>query len=191
MDEAYPDPGEPIVLTVPGLNNSGLAHWQTVWERERINCERVDLGSWSRPRRMTWVTRLNRAIADQRRSVILCAHSLGCMAVAWWAALEGVVDSTRVAGALLVAPPDCERRDHAALLGEFGPTPRKLLPFPSIVVASRDDPWAAHDWSRATAQFWGSRFVDAGGQGHLNAESGLGPWAFGQGLLDRLVARAA
>src|SRR3546814_6458825 len=35
----------PLVLTVPGLNNSGPGHWQTIWETTRNDCERVDLRS--------------------------------------------------------------------------------------------------------------------------------------------------
>ncbi len=67
----------PVVLTVPGLDNSGPTHWQTIWERERPDCHRVDLGMWSGPRRNVWVTQLNTAIARAGRPVILVAHSLG------------------------------------------------------------------------------------------------------------------
>lgn len=38
---------------------------------------------------------------------------------------------------------------------------------------------------------WGSHFVDAGAQGHLNAASGIGWWAEGQELLDRVIGAAA
>src|SRR3546814_4634015 len=75
----------PLVLTVPGLNNSGPGHWQTIWETTRNDCERVDLGMWDRPHRNTWVNKLNAAIRQADRPVILVAHSLGCIAVAWWA----------------------------------------------------------------------------------------------------------
>ena len=49
----------PVVLTVPGLNNSGPDHWQTLWEQSRGDCERVDLGRWANPNRNAWVTRLD------------------------------------------------------------------------------------------------------------------------------------
>src|SRR3546814_11776719 len=39
----------PLVLTVPGLNNSGPGHWQTTWETTLNDCERVELGIWYRP----------------------------------------------------------------------------------------------------------------------------------------------
>src|SRR3546814_20328511 len=105
----------PLVLAVPGLNNSGPGHWQTIWETTRNDCERVDLGMWDRPHRNTWVNKLNAAIRQADRPVILVAHSLGCIAVAWWAALERPPFGSPVAGALLVAPPD---RSEARRVGK-------------------------------------------------------------------------
>jgi hypothetical protein len=61
------------------------------------------------------------------------------------------------------------------------------LPFPSIVVASRDNHWATVGVQRDMAREWGAHFVDAGEQGHLNAESGLVDWQEGKLLLTRLV----
>jgi hypothetical protein len=40
------------------------------------------------------------------------------------------------------------------------------------------------------SRVWGSRFVDAGTLGHINAESGLGEWPQGQSLLERLRDRS-
>ena len=181
----------PLVLTVPGLDSSGPLHWQTLWEQGRGDCERAELGMWSTPRRNPWVTKLDRAIRSSRAPVILCAHSLGCMAIAWWAAMEGQSYGWPVAGALLVAPPDCERRGACPEVAAFGPAPRVMLPFPSIVVASSNDPFASFARARAMAVLWGSEFVDAGELGHINADSGLADWHSGQQLLDGLIGRVA
>jgi hypothetical protein len=180
----------PVVLTVPGLDNSGPLHWQSLWERERGDCVRVDLGMWARPHRNSWVSRLNSAIAQIDAPVILAAHSLGCLAVAWWAALEQQPFGAPVAGALLVAPPDVDAAHADARLAGFGPAPKLLLPFPSILVASRDDPYVSIERAHSLAKYWGSHFVDAGELGHINTESGLGDWRDGQALLDQLVAGA-
>ena len=177
----------PLVLTVPGLNSSGPTHWQTLWEQSRDDCLRVELGLWSRPHRNTLVAKLSHAIRAARRPVVLCAHSLGCLTVAWWALLESRIDRSQVAGALLVAPPDCDRRKLPQPLAQFQPAPRDRLPFPSVVVASRDDPYAEIDYARDLAACWGSAFVDAGRLGHINAASDIGHWPFGERLLDRLV----
>ena len=183
-----PAPRQPVILTVPGLMNSGPGHWQTIWEAELPHCQRAELGSWNSPRRNSWVSNLNEAIARIDGPVILAAHSLGCHAVAWWAALECREWSDKVAGALLVAPPEVDSAGIDARLAGFAPAPKALLPFPSIVVASRDDPYIRFERARLLAQFWGSRFADAGRVGHVNASSGLGDWQFGQFLLTRLNA---
>ena len=175
------------VLMVPGIDNSGPDHWQSIWERETGWFHRADMGLWERPVRNVWVTRLNQAIRATRAPVVLVAHSLGCLAVAWWAALEGQSYGWPVAGALLVAPPDVDRPDSDPRLAGFGPAPRILLPFPAVVVASRDDPYAGFEQTRRTAELWGATFVDAGALGHINARSDLGNWPEGRRLLDALI----
>ncbi len=186
-----PDEAGPIVLTVPGLGSSGPAHWQTLWEQSRPDTHRVELGMWDKPHRNAWVTRLDQAIRTARAPVVLVAHSLGCLAVAWWAELARQPFGWPVAGALLVAPADVDRADAASELRAFSPTPGAPLPFPSIVVASTDDPWVTIEKARSLAAGWGSLFVDAGAQGHLNAASGIGWWAEGQALLDRVLDAAS
>ena len=44
--------------------------------------------------------------------------------------------------------------------------------------------------ARRVAQRWGSRFVDAGAVGHINARSGLGAWDQGLDLLRELSPTA-
>lgn len=181
----------PLILIVPGLNNSGPSHWQTRWEEQRDDCVRVDLGMWDRPHRNSWVIQLNLAIQQAGRPVILVAHSLGCHAVNWWANLEQPGAHGPVVGALLVAPPDVDLAPIDSRLASFGPAPRAALPFPSILVASHDDPYMPLEGARTLAEAWGSRFADAGRTGHINADSGLGDWDFGQFLLARLERGAS
>lgn len=176
-----------LVLTVPGLDGSGPTHWQSIWERERADCVRADLGSWAHPNRNAWVNRLNLAIRGAGGPVLLVAHSLGCHAVAWWATLERPAFGDPVIGALLVAPPDLDVAPTDDRLAAFGPTPVAPLPFPSVVVASRDDPYVQPHRARRMAQFWGSDFLDIGSAGHINAQSRLGDWPTGQDLLDHLL----
>jgi len=179
----------PLILTVPGLGNSGPGHWQTLWEQELGNAQRVDLGLWDDPHRNTWVNKINLAVHRADRPVVLVAHSLGCLAVAWWAEFEKP-SNDKVIGALLVAPPDVEVRPIDRRLTRFAPFPHAELPFPSILVASRNDPYMGIGQARQLARTWGSRFADAGEVGHINAESGIGEWAFGQLLLNQLEPNA-
>ncbi|WP_293880610.1 alpha/beta hydrolase [Sphingomonas sp.] len=175
------------VLTLPGLGNSGPLHWQTRWEELGPRIARVELGMWIAPRRNPWVTKLEQAIRTVDGPVILVAHSLGCLAVAWWAALAAPAWGSPVGGVLLVAPPHLEPESFPWLTKEFGPLPHIPLPFPTIVVASHDDPYARFDRVAEMAGDWGAHLVDAGHVGHINAVSGLGLWAEGLVLLERLT----
>lgn len=181
---------QPTVLTLPGLGGSGPAHWQTLWEKSRPDTSRIDLGMWDRPHRNAWVTKIDQAVSTARAPVILVAHSLGCLAVAWWASMSPQPYGWPVAGALLVAPADVDRDGTAAELLPFAPAPKQPLPFPSIVVGSSDDPWITIDRAHSLAVDWGSHFIDYGANGHINAASGLGRWPDGLELLDRVIAAA-
>jgi hypothetical protein len=46
-------------------------------------------------------------------------------------------------------------------------------------VASRNDPYASYDESEEISYAWGSRLLDAGEAGHINLDSGHGPWPEG------------
>jgi predicted alpha/beta hydrolase family esterase len=118
---------------------------------------------------------------------VLVAHSLGCLAVAWWAQEASAARLSKIRGAMLVAPPDVDRPGVHPLLQPFAPAPLATLPFPSLLVASRNDGYA--DFARLAwlAAAWGSRLADVGPCGHINAESGLGDWPQGLDLLERLI----
>src|SRR5690606_9112786 len=178
---------DPLILIVPGLNNSNPDHWQSRWQDQRDDCHRVDLGMWENPHRNTWVNKLNLAIHRAGRPVILVAHSLGCLAVAWWAEYEKPEAGNPVVGALLAAPPDVDRPGADPRLSRFGFCPRNPLPFPSFLAASEDDHYCKLRTARMLARDWGSRFALAGAVGHINADSGLGDWPFGRLLLDQLL----
>lgn len=65
-------------------------------------------------------------------------------------------------------------------LASFMPTPLARLPFPSLLVASENDPYASIEAAAAFASQWGSEFVNVGAEGHINVDSGHGPWPMGQ-----------
>jgi predicted alpha/beta hydrolase family esterase len=178
---------QPACLIVPGLGNSGPAHWQTIWEQERADCTRVELGCWDAPVRNVWIGRVDQAVRAAGGPVILVAHSLGCIAVAWWAGLLGQDVTSRVAGALLVAPPDVDRADSPEVITRFAPAPMAPLPFPALVVGSNNDPYCRAERAREMATAWLADLVVLDDVGHINAASGLGRWSEGQALLDRLM----
>ena len=172
------------VLLVPGIGNSGPKHWQSRWESEHDSHVRVHQGDWENPVCADWVGALEVAARRAAPGVLIAAHSLGCLVVAHWLARAPVA----IAGALLVAVPDPDRPSFPAQAVGFAPVPRKRLPCPSIVVASSDDPYSEVEFAQQCAAAWGSRLVNIGNAGHINAASGLGNWSEGHRMLRSLTA---
>ena len=166
-------------LTVPGLHGSGPGHWQSRWEARFPAWGRVTQADWTRPSLPIWAAAVGRAVRAAPRQVVLVAHSFGCLASLRWA----LTDPAGIAGALLVAPAEPDKFAVADQL------PVARLPFPTVVVASRDDPWMQQRNAFTWGTLWGSELVDVGRLGHINADSGLGDWEDGLGLLGGLVQR--
>ena len=177
------------ILIVPGLGNSGPDHWQTRWEQKLSTARRVDQTDWHRPDHASWTGAVRDAVNAAQRPVILVAHSLGALAVGHAARDFG---AGKVAGAYLVAPPsEAWLRAHLLELGGFQTHPREPLPFPALLVASRNDPHADYAATEDLAKAWGAALLDAGEAGHINMDSGHGPWPEGlmsfAGFLNRLT----
>ena len=167
-------------LILPGLHNSDSGHWQSHWEAGDPTMKRVIQDNWETPHCADWVARLGEALAYTGPDILLVAHSAGCALVAHWA-----VGCQRgcVRGALLVAPSDPEAASFPAGAPGFAPIPLLRLPFPSIVVASPNDPFVTGARAQTFASAWGSKFVMIGEAGHINTASGLGDWPKGLALL--------
>ena len=176
------------VLILPGRQGSGAGHWQSRWERAH-GYRRVEQHDWLRPLRGDWIARLEEVLLLCDEPAVLVAHSLGCAAVAAWAAHSR--NTQRVKAALLVAPSDIEREEMRPLLPGWSPIALHRLPFNTLVVASSNDPVCAPERARQFAAAWGASFIDAGALGHLNADSGLGDWPALHELLLGLVDAAA
>ena len=169
---------------LPGYDNSGPGHWQSLWEAKHPEYRRVQQRSWTEPVCGEWVAALDEAIVAAGQAVVLVAHSLGCLTVAHHA----LHHARPVRGALLVAPPNVDDPTFPPIAKTFRPIPRQPLPFPSIVVSGDDDWYMDPDTARALAGAWGSRFVLLERGGHINADAGFGPWPEGERLLAELTA---
>ncbi|NEV64040.1 RBBP9/YdeN family alpha/beta hydrolase [Thiorhodococcus minor] len=165
-------------LIVPGYQGSGSGHWQTWLERELPDARRVSGIDWARPRLSAWSDAVRVAIRYATSPVWLVAHSFGCLAAVTAASRAG----SRIAGVLLVAPGDPERFSPDGLREEAGgqsiasALPQDLLPFPSLIVASANDPWMKPAKVAYWADRWGSAVAHAGQAGHINEDAGFGPW---------------
>ncbi|SFM28919.1 alpha/beta hydrolase [Variovorax sp. OV329] len=174
---------ETQVLLLPGWQNSGPEHWQSRWEA-RYGDKRVEQHDWMRPLRGDWQIQLEEAMLAADRPVVLAAHSLGCILVAWWAHYSR--NTHKVRGALLVAPGDVEREDLRQAIPGWAPIARQRLPFAAHLVAADNDPYCELARSRQMAADWGARFTELGPLGHINAESELGDWPDGRRWLQEL-----
>lgn len=174
------------VLIVPGLNGSAEGHWQRHWLADHDNAELVEQADWSNPQAGRWLHRLERAVIANPGALIV-AHSLGSILAARLATSSV---SSLVGGALLVAPADIERSSvlHARTY-EFGTLPMQALPFPALVVASRDDIYMERDKARDLATAWKVPFLDIGNAGHINIASGFGRWPQGYELARQVSDR--
>lgn len=174
----------PKILLLPGWQNSDPAHWQSRWEAIHGD-QRVDQHDWMRPLRGDWSARLEEEVLASPGPVALVAHSLGCILVAAWAAHSS--HSSKVHGALLVAPGDLERDDLRQMIPGWAPIMRRPLPFRSLMIAATNDPYCTAERSRQMAEDWGADYVNLGARGHINSESGLGDWLEGRKLLTDLL----
>ena len=67
--------------------------------------------------------------------------------------------------------------------------PLAPLPFPTIVVASRTDPYVRFARAQEMASGWGARLVDVGRLGHINADTDVRDWPDGHRLLEELLVQ--
>lgn len=172
------------VLILPGWENSGPKHWQSLWE-QRHGYRRVEQHDWLKPLRGDWVARLEDVVLTCDEPAVLVAHSLGCILTAAWAAKSQ--NTHRVKAALLVAPGDTERPEIREQIPSWSPIELQALPFPAVLVASRTDPYCEFERARLFGYAWNAQFMDYGDCGHINADSGLASWPEGHVLLQDLM----
>jgi predicted alpha/beta hydrolase family esterase len=176
------------ILIVPGTGNSGPDHWQSRWQAKLPTASRVEQASWDAPERLAWKRAIQAAVIASERPVVIIAHSLGVIAT-----VDALTDGTLlpVFGAFLVAPPDEDGiLAIPAIDPAFVPVSSAPLPCPAVLVASRNDPYSSFESGENFALDWGAKLIDAGEAGHINAESGHGPWPEGlmafAGFLNKL-----
>lgn len=167
------------LLIIPGLHDSGPAHWQTWLQGFDRHAVRVGQRDWATPDLERWAARIGSVLERAGPGPwIAAAHSFGCLALARHLARHG---DSPVAAALFVAPADPHKFGLAELL------PTQPLARPSVVIGSETDPWMSAADARAWARRWGSHWINLGDAGHINAESGFGPlplarrWAIAMG----------
>ena len=174
------------ILILPGLGNSGEGHWQRRWA-ERFSTGRIlEQEEWDDPDLRDWTAAIVEAVELAQRPVVLIAHSLAVSALVHAAPR---LPEGKVRGAFLVSPPDHEGKAIPRQALNFGDVPRDPLPFPSLLVASTDDPLVSPERAADMAASWGAELHLAGNAGHINTASGHGPWPEGLLMFTRLMQR--
>ncbi len=173
-----------IYLTIPGVTNSDENHWQSIWEKDFPDkFRRIEQTEWHTPTCKDWIETIEAAVQKESpENVVLVAHSLGCIAVAFWARKFG----TKIKGAFLVAPSDSEADSFTFKTKRFSPIPLDKLPFPSLVIASDNDFYVSSKRAKQLARAWGSKLINIGAKGHINGDAGFGKWVDGLKLLNKL-----
>jgi len=133
------------VLVVPGLDDFAVTRWP-----QRVpGVRRVAAVDRSVPDLNRWAASVATAIDGCREAPLVVAHGFGALA----ALRATFLFERRVAGMMLVAPDDPDRHGVLARL------PATPLPYPTLVVASRDDRGIKITKAGALATRWGSRLV--------------------------------
>lgn len=164
-----------IAIILPGIGGSGPDHWQTAWESKYPGLTRFRPSSWDFPDLDDWLEALDVAVAEAEVPPFLIAHSLACLLIAHWAHRS----PRTIKGAFLVSVPDTESPAFPVEARSFDNVPARRFPFPTLVIASSNDPFATLDHSRSRARQWGAGYVVVGEHGHINGPSGLGDWRQG------------
>jgi uncharacterized protein len=183
---------ETDILIIPGYEGIGAVHWQSRMAGKLSTARVVDQPDWLHTSLDNAVTEVVKAVQAATRPVVFVAHSLGNLLVAQAVpalTAAGLID--RVKGAYLVAVPASRALSELASVDRaFANIPRDPLPFPSVLVASSNDPFASLEEAADISAAWGSKLIEAGEQGHINTASGHGPWPEGMmsfaGFLSRL-----
>lgn len=177
-------------LILPGRGNSNTDHWQSHWAGALPNSSRVLQAEWDRPSPADWIARLDATVASAPRRVVLIAHSLAVATTVKWTEKAAPDRLAKIAAALLVSPTDVENSDPSFdLVRPFAPLPRTPLPFPTLVLASRNDPRVTIARAREFAAAWGADLADVGELNHIGSAERLGVWPTGLLYLGQLLGR--
>ena len=185
---------ETSILVVAGHRGAGPDHWQTRLISKLSAAHLVEQNDWLHGSLAKAIEALVDAVIAAEKPVVFVAHSVGASLVAHSVApltARGVIK--KVHGAYLVVPPnEASLRFLDGIDPLFADVPRDPLPFPSLLVATSNDPCSTMEDSASLALAWGSQLVEAGEAGHIDHRSGHGPWPEGMmrfaGFLSKLQA---
>jgi hypothetical protein len=149
------------IITLPMAGREGPLPWETSFAWPRSGDVQLPFHGENRDARNVWASRLDQAVAQADRAVLLVAENAACLAAIWWARLSPsqYVDLLDRSSGQLFASPD------------------SALPFPSLIV----DP---ADHGGALARSCGGHLLHA----PATPPMATGMWRQAQRLIERLSA---
>ena len=176
-----------IIVNVPGYTNAGPAHWQTLLENKFTNFKRVMQQDWLSPLREEWMQGIEETVSAIDGDIILVGHSCGAVAIAQWAL---ACDSSKVKGALLVAPADIDSDSAIEAIHVQRPLPNDVLPFSTKLIYSDNDDHSSAARSKQMGENWGSELILVKGASHFHTEAGFGEWPEAEKWIEQLAGTA-
>lgn len=176
---------EADIIIIPGYGGAGPDHWQSRWARRMPTARLVKQKDWDAPDPDDWSDAIVAAVDAATLPVVLVAQGAGALTVA----RAGPRLSGHVAGAFLVTPIDPDHPDLPEAARVFAPVSTEPLPFPSFVIASRNNPYCRYETAEDMAYAWGARIFDAGEAGTIDTASDHGPWPEGLMVFARFLSQ--
>jgi predicted alpha/beta hydrolase family esterase len=173
MTTALAMPGPFSVITLAEADGRASA-WRELLDWPDWGHTHVALSSATAQARNASAARLDDAVLQADKPVLLLAEGAACFAAAWWARLSPAPYVARVAGALLFRPLVEGGDTHAAFA-----SPKVRLPFPSLLI----DEMITLSGTQALAGDWGSQLTDV-----RDVQRGRGrasPWRQAQRMIER------
>jgi len=172
------------IVNVPGYNNAGPAQWQSLFEKKYVNFQRVQQLDWLSPVREQWIQGIENRIAEIDGDIILVGHSCGAVAIAQWSLIH---DTSKVKGALLVAPADVDKDSALLAIQLQRPLPTEKLPFNTKLIYSDNDEHTSTLRSEKMGKDWGSELILVKGASHFHTEAGFGEWPEAEKWIEQLA----
>ncbi|MFB2683924.1 alpha/beta hydrolase [Shewanella mangrovisoli] len=179
------------LLIVPGFGGSGPLHWQSWIAQKYESTIWVNDLPLLEPKIHIWANAICHTIDQIEGEILILAHSFGCLA----SSLAIARHPQRVAAAILVAPASPARfSENGHILPEHDGTqtikhllPTQPLGVTGLVIASENDPWMPFNQAAKLAKNFGFPTINLGLSGHINVDSGHGPWPLIDVLIGNLI----
>ncbi len=167
-------------IIVPGIGGSDHNHWQSWLQRRLTSCSRVQQQDWNKPFLAQWVESFVSVTSLIETPIQVVAHSFGCLTTV--AAVQQYPElAKKIKKLILVAPANPSRfgengfaRDSLGNYADF--FNRIKLNIRAEMIISENDPWLNFEDAQALAQAWNIQAINLGQVGHINVDSGFGPF---------------